>query len=45
MNFTNDPYGLKAVGVFIGIIVIGMILWDVIGFSSGGGGTPFGLFE
>ena len=44
MDFTNDPYGLKAVGVMMILLFIGTIVWDLLGFDSGGGGTPYGVW-
>lgn len=45
MNFTKDVYGLKACFVAFLIIGILMVAWELIGFDSGSGGTPFNLFE
>jgi len=45
MNFTNDPYGIKAVLFMFFLISVGMLIWELIGLDSGGGGTPFNLFE
>ena len=42
MDFTNDPYGLKAVTVMFGLIFVGMIVWNLLGLDSGAGGTPYG---
>jgi len=42
IDFTNDPYGLKAVTVMFGLIILGMLIWDFLGFDSGIGGTPYG---
>ena len=28
--------------LFIVLFIIGIILWDILGFDSGGGGSPYG---
>jgi len=28
--------------LFFGLLIAGIILWDMIGFDSGGGGSPYG---
>ena len=42
MMFTKDSCGIKSSLIFLGFIVVGMILWDLIDIDSGGGGTPYG---
>jgi len=41
-DFNNDPLGVKAVIVMMGLIFIGMVVWESLGLDSGIGGTPFG---
>ena len=32
----------KAIIWFFGFIMLGMVVWDFIGFDSGSGGIPYG---
>lgn len=42
IDFTNDPYGIKAVLIALVLVGILMFVWDFIGLDSGSGGSPYG---
>jgi hypothetical protein len=39
-NFTDDSCGIKSGLFLIGLLLIGIIIWNLLGLSGGRGGNP-----